>query len=255
MLKKISLQNSIVYGPVKSRRLGSSLGINMLPTSYKLCSSDCVYCQYGRTLSEHPAQKITSAADLLSSIKDSFELIAMEKVRIDAITLSGNGEPTLHPELLEIILGLKKLRDSFFPKAKLGILSDSTQAHRTEVAKALGELDVRYMKLDAGDEETWRKIDNPLGDADFNRMVEALKNLPDIILQSMFVQGAFDNTSALQIENWIRTVKYISPKLVHVYSIDRAPAEASLHKVSRRVLASIANELTNKTGIPAQIFD
>jgi wyosine [tRNA(Phe)-imidazoG37] synthetase (radical SAM superfamily) len=255
MLRKIPLQNSVVYGPVKSRRLGSSLGINLLPFSYKLCSSDCVYCQYGRTQTQRLPEKVKNASSLLSEIKSSFELISKERVSIDAITLSGNGESTLHPEFSEIVSGLKTLRDGFFPKAKLGILSDSTQAHRVEVAKALGELDVRYMKLDAGDEETWRKINNPLGDANFKRMVDALKNLPDIILQSMFVQGVCDNTTTPQIENWIKAVKYIAPKSVHVYSIDRAPAEASLHKVSRKILLNIANELTNKTGIPAEIFE
>jgi wyosine [tRNA(Phe)-imidazoG37] synthetase (radical SAM superfamily) len=255
MLRKIPLQDSVCYGPVKSRRLGSSLGINILPLSYKLCSSDCIYCQYGRTLDSHPTEKIKRAEELLPKIESDLGLLAKQNVRIDAITLSGNGEPTLHPDLTEIIRGLKVIRDRYFPKATLGILSDSTQVHRPEISSALKELDVRYMKLDAGDQETWRRINNPLGDVDWQRMIEALKSLPDIILQSMFMHGSCDNTGPAQIERWIETVNYIRPKSVHVYSIDRAPAETSIHKVGRDSLERIAGLLTDKTGIPAQVYE
>ena len=255
MLRQISLQDSVVYGPIQSRRLGSSLGINPLPLSYKLCSSNCVYCQYSWTPTEHGAEAIKRAPELLDIIRESFEEFVRLGTPVDCITLAGNGEPTLHPDLEEVILGVKALRDRCFPHAKVGMLSDGTQAHRPKVSRALALLDARYMKLDGGDEETWRLIDKPLGDASWPRLLATLKQLPDIILQSMFVQGACDNTRADQVDRWIGVVAGIRPLSVQVYTIDRAPADAGITKVPLKRLEEIAVLLTQRTGIPAEVYD
>lgn len=266
MLRQISLQDSVVYGPIQSRRLGSSLGINLLPLSYKLCSSNCVYCQYSWTptarpgygwgrAGEHGAEPIKRAAELLTLIEQAFQGLAEAGTPVDCITLAGNGEPTLHPDLEEVILGIKALRDRCFPRAKVGILSDSTQVHRPKVAQALQRLDVRYMKLDAGDEATWRAVDKPLGDADWSRMLEGLRKLPDIVLQSMFIQGSCDNTTPEQIDRWIDVVAGIRPLAAQVYTIDRAPADAGVAKVPLARLEAIASLLTRRTGIPAEVYD
>ena len=255
MLRQIALQDSVVYGPVQSRRLGSSLGINPLPVSYKLCSSNCVYCQYGWTLPTHPTQAITRAPALLAIIDAAFREHAEQGTPVDCITLAGNGEPTLHPDLEELIVGIKPLRDRYFPSAKVGILSDATQLHRPEVARALRLLDVRYMKVDAGDEATWRAINLPLGDADWTRMIEGLKRLPDIILQSMFIQGSCDNTHEDHLDRWIALAGELRPLSVQVYTVDRAPADSGVVKVPRERLEAIASRLTARTGIPAEVYE
>ena len=254
MLRQISLQDSIVYGPVRSRRLGNSLGINLLPLSEKLCSSNCVYCQYGWTKSEKTAEPIKRAAELLTLIEREFQAFREHGTPIDCITLAGNGEPTLHPDLPEVVAGLSRLRDHYFPSAKLGILSDATQIHRPAIRSALQALDVRYMKLDAGDEATWRRINDPLGKADWQTMIDGLMGLPDIVLQSMFVQGSCDNTDAPHIGRWVALVGRIRPASVQVYTVDRAPADAGIAKVPAERLEAIAQQLTAHTGIPAEVF-
>jgi len=255
MLRHISLQDSVVYGPVRSRRLGSSLGINPLPLSYKLCSSNCVYCQYDWTPAEHGAEAIKRAPELLDIIQVAFEELVRLGTPVDCITLAGNGEPTLHPDLEELILGLKALRDRYFPHAKVGILSDGTQAHRPKVFRALTLLDARYMKLDGGDEETWRLVDKPLGDADWPRLLATLKQLPDIVLQSMFIQGTYDNAREDQVSRWVDVVGDIKPLSVQVYTIDRGTAAEGIEKVPPEKLQAIADRLTLETGVPAEVFE
>ncbi|MBI3323767.1 MAG: radical SAM protein [Candidatus Omnitrophica bacterium] len=255
MLRQIALQDSVVYGPVQSRRLGSSLGINPLPLGYKLCSSNCVYCQYGWTRPVQQPQPIRRAAELLGEIEQAFEAIRERGTGVDCITLAGNGEPTLHPDLDELIGALQALRSRYFPSAKLGILSDATQVHRPAIRRALQRLDMRYMKFDAGDEATWRTINDPLGQADWPRMIDGLKQLPAIVLQSMFVQGSYDNTADEQIDAWTRLVGDIEPLGVQVYTVDRAPADVGIVKVSRDRLEAIAAQLAVKTGVPAEVYD
>jgi len=174
---------------------------------------------------------------------------------VDCITLAGNGEPTLHPDLEELILGLKALRDRYFPHAKVGILSDGTQAHRPKVFRALTLLDARYMKLDGGDEETWRLVDKPLGDADWPRLLATLKQLPDIVLQSMFIQGTYDNAREDQVSRWVDVVGDIKPLSVQVYTIDRGTAAEGIEKVPPEKLQAIADRLTLETGVPAEVFE
>jgi wyosine [tRNA(Phe)-imidazoG37] synthetase (radical SAM superfamily) len=256
MLRQISLQDSVVYGPVRSRRLGNSLGINPLPTSRKACSSNCVYCQYGWTLrGVGDGEPIKRAAQLLPLIDEAFQAVVEDRIPVDCITFAGNGEPTLHPDLEELVHEVKRLRDRHFPRANVGILSDATQAHRPGVARALRALEVRYMKLDGGDEAMWRAVTQPLGAVDWTVMVAALKNLPDIILQSMFIQGSVDNTQPEHLETWIRLVGDIRPLSVQVYAIDRAPADSGITEVPLARLSEIAALLTQRTGIPAEVYD
>jgi len=255
MLRQISLQDSVVYGPVRSRRLGWSLGINVLPVSYKLCSSNCVYCQYGWTSPAPGGEKIKRAAQLLTEIEQAFQQFVEQSTPVDCLTLAGNGEPTLHPDLEELVVGLKELRDRYYPSAKVGILSDATQIHRPQVRRALEQLDVRYMKVDAGDEATWKRINLPLGGADWQTMIGGLKALPDLILQCMFIQGSYDNTDDAHINRWIALVGELRPLSVQVYTVDRAPADAGISKVPRERLEAIAARLTARTGISVDVYD
>ena len=255
MPETIPLQDSVVYGPIHSRRLGFSLGINILPVSHKVCSSNCVYCQYGWTLPGTSTERLKRAVVLLTEIDEAFARHAREGTRVDCITLAGNGEPTLHPDLFELVLGIKRLRDSYFPAASVGILSDSTQITRDRVHEALVLLDERYMKFDAADETTWRRINDPLGQVDFHAMVEGLKTLPNIVLQSMFIQGSSDNTDEAHVRTWIEAVDAIKPRSVQVYTVDRGTAAEGIREVPRAILQSIADRLTAATGIPADVYD
>ena len=267
MPSTIALQDSTVYGPIRSRRLGNSLGINLLPLSHKVCSSNCVYCQYGWTQpggasTERPAPAgakggpgLKRAPVLLAEIAESFERHAAEGTAVDCITLAGNGEPTLHPDLLEIVAGIKRLRDRYFPSARVGILSDATQIMRPQVRQALEACDARYMKFDAADEATWRRINQPLVTLDFHAMVEGLKALPEMVLQCMFIQGSHDNTGEEHLRAWIEAVGEIRPASVQVYTVDRGTAAAGILEAPRAALQAIADRLTAATGIPTEVFD
>jgi wyosine [tRNA(Phe)-imidazoG37] synthetase (radical SAM superfamily) len=251
----IPLQSSVVYGPVRSRRLGCSLGINVLPTDRKVCSSNCVYCQYGWTQPGTSGDALKRAPELLHEIEGEFARHADDGTAVDCITLAGNGEPTLHPDLEILVEGVRGLRDRYFPGAKVGILSDATQVHRPGVRRALARCDERYMKFDAGDEATWRRINLPLGITSFSVMTEGLRGLQDIVLQSMFIQGSHDNTGEPQIRAWIDAVKAIAPRSVQVYTVDRGTAAEGITEVPKDKLQEIADRLTHATGIPADVYD
>ena len=251
----IPLQDAAVYGPIRSRRFGSSLGINVLPVSQKICSSNCVYCQYGWTLPSAPAERLKRAPELLRDIEQAFRRHVDARTSVDCITLAGNGEPTLHRDLVELVLGIKRLRDRYFPGAPVGILSDATRLVRPRVRRALELLDVRCMKFDAADEATWKRINAPLGPTDFDAMVDALKALPDVVLQSMFIQGAIDNTDEAHLRVWVEAVGAIKPRAVQVYTIDRPTAADGLRAVPLEQLQAIADRLAAATGIHADVFD
>ena len=255
MPNTIPLQDSVVYGPIRSRRLGASLGINVLPVSRKVCSSNCVYCQYGWTSEESTGEPLRRAPELLREIEAGFRIHAQASTTVDCITLAGNGEPTLHPDLEALVTGIKRLRDAYFPRATVGILSDATQITRPRVRQALELLDERYMKFDAADEATWRRINLPLGGTNFTAMVDGLKGLRDIVLQSMFIQGSHDNTDDAHVKIWIQAVGAIRPQSVQVYTVDRGTAAEGILEVPRERLQAIADQLTAATGIPAEVFD
>ncbi len=248
------LQDGVVYGPVRSRRLGYSLGINPLPSSYKFCDFDCVYCQYGWTPEKGTGEKLKRAPDLLSEIRSVFENFRKQGTRVDCMTIAGNGEPTLHPDFAQFAEGLVRLRDEFYPGVKIGILSDSGQAHRPEVRRGLEMLDQRYMKLDAGRPETVQAINKPRGGFDFERMVNTLAGMDDIVIQSLFVQGSRDNTVPEELEAWAAAVSRIKPREVQVYTLDRGTPDPGLIKVSREKLQQIAAFCESKTGVKSVVF-
>jgi len=251
----IPLQDAAVYGPIRSRRLGSSLGINVLPVSHKVCSSNCVYCQYGWTLPNGSREPLKRAPELLVEIEEAFQRHARDGTVVDCITLAGNGEPTLHPDLVELVEGIKQLRDAYFPTVPVGILSDATQLPRPRVREALALVELRCMKFDAADEATWRRINDPLGRIDFHAMLEALRRLPDVVLQSMFVQGRYDNTDEAHLSRWVDAVGSIKPRSVQVYTVDRPTAADGIQPVPRARLQQIADRLTAATGIPTDVYD
>jgi len=258
-LKIQSLQSGIVYGPVHSRRFGSSLGINILPSTYKLCSFDCLYCQYGRTAKPtihltHQLEDLPRPKEVSDALRQFLQCIARHKKRINSITIAGNGEPTLHPDLVEIVSEVRSLRNKYLPYAKLVILSNSSTLGREEVREALKMIDMKVMKFDAGSEELVRQLNGPARPFYLGEIVAGLKRLRDVTLQSLFVQGRVTNADPDSVELWIQKVEEIQPMLVQIYSLDRVPAERRLWKVNLATLQWIANQVRWRVGVPVKVY-
>ncbi len=251
----ISLQPGIIYGPVRSRRLGWSLGLNISPTSYKLCSFNCVYCQYGRT-----AVCTLDTADRLGDLptQDDFrkalESTLRENKEIDNITFSGNGEPTLHPQFEELVDIARQLKVRYFPKANIGVLSNSSTVNIETVRRALAKLDFKIMKLDVGNMETFRKINRPHKEVDYETILNGLKSLEKVTLQTMFVDGTIQNTGDQEVSQWMERVGEIQPIKAQIYSLHRPPATSSLREVSAEKLEEIAAQTEEATGVAVEVI-
>jgi wyosine [tRNA(Phe)-imidazoG37] synthetase (radical SAM superfamily) len=238
----------IVYGPVRSRRLGRSLGINLLPARAKVCNMNCAYCQYGWTrgplryrgqATGWPSPAAVEGAALARLLR-----AAETNEIIDRITVAGHGEPTLHPDFEEITERLCGVRDRVAPSIPIAILSNSTTAAWDDVRNGLGRYDERYMKLDAGDPITFARI-NGRG-ASVSTVVESLKALVPCAIQSMFVTEPareVDNSTEGAVAEWLRAIVEIQPTRVQVYTLDRPPAMSSLRPVARRRLREIAAQV------------
>lgn len=249
----LPLWSGIIYGPIRSRRLGRSLGLNTSPTSYKLCSFNCVYCQYGWTA----VCTINTAARLSDfptpdDFGEELERALRGLKTIDNITFSGNGEPTLHPQFEELVDIAMQLKDEYFPEAGLGVLSNSSTVSVERVRKALAKLDFRIMKLDTGDLETFRKINRPCRGVDYGTILNGLKSLEKVTLQTMFVDGTTQNTGDREVREWIKVVGEIQPMKAQIYSLHRPPAETSLREVPADRLRGIAARTGKATGVTVE---
>ncbi len=243
------LFTSIVYGPIHSRRLGMSLGINLMPTEHKLCTFDCVYCELGfNTQVSHPI--LPTREQVKQALKQT---LAKQVEPIDVITFSGNGEPTLHPDFLSIIQDTCSLRDQYFPNAKVSVLSNSTQLAKTDVRQALMLADNRILKLDSAIDSTMQLIDIP---ANKSLTVEQITQWlmlfnGDFTLQTCFLRGehngrTIDNTTPQELKAWYSTVEYLHPKQIMIYVIDRATPVRTLQKPTRNEMEQIALPLIQK---------
>jgi wyosine [tRNA(Phe)-imidazoG37] synthetase (radical SAM superfamily) len=250
----LELQRGVIYGPVNSRRLGRSLGINLLPASRKVCTFDCVYCQYGRerAVSSTSARGgFPSVAAVLGGVERA---IMRQQTPPDYLTFSGNGEPTLHPQFPEIVAEVVRLRDRLCPAARVAILSNSSTAHRPEIRKALEQLDDPIMKLDAGDPDTLSRINRPAPGVTFESIVEGLAGMPHLIVQSMVIAGETQNAGGEAHEAWLSTLARLSPEKVQIYTAERPTAESGVRQVSREVLDSLAQRAQERTGIPVGAY-
>lgn len=249
----ISLQESIIYGPVFSRRLGRSFGINLLSTTCKICSFDCIYCEYGPT----GCHTLNPPEGLLPGVEEI--LFAVEKSlrkphSMDCLTFSGNGEPTLHPKFPEIVKGVKQLRDDIRPSVKLAVLSNGTQLNNPEVFTALSNVDLPMMKLDGGDAETVGKINRPVSSVKFEDIFEGLKALPGMIIQSMLPNGVVSNTQGEEYVSLAEALKVLNPACVHIYSIERPPAINGVKPVPPKNLFEIKKDLSDRFGLRVKAF-
>ena len=243
------LFDSIVYGPIRSRRLGVSLGVNLMPTTAKLCTFDCVYCECGwnQPISHPQLPTREQVRDALES-----QLLTLD-VQPDVITFSGNGEPTLHPDFLGIIQDTCALRDQYCPNAKVSVLSNSTQLGRKDVVEALLLCDNRILKLDSAIDTTMQLIDKPVNQhltvAQIGQWLSLFEG--NFTLQTCFLRGEYegrviDNTTPEELSAWYQIVDILHPKQVMIYVIDRATPLQTLSKVPADEMEAIAAPLREK---------
>jgi len=249
----IPFQSGIIYGPILSRRLGRSLGINLLPSGKKVCSFDCVYCQYGRTRS------LTSTPNrsILPTSSEVFQAVekALKKPRsLDYLTFSGNGEPTIHPEFCEIVEGVKRIKDRLRPEVRLAILSNSSRVTDPQIRRALQMIDVPLMKLDAGDDKTFRAINQPVTGLHLNEIIEGLQALPDLMVQSVLIDGIVSNIHGDAYEAWAVVLSRLRPSSVQIYSTERPAADGSVICVTPKRLKTIKADLSNRFGLQVEAY-
>lgn len=254
------LFDQTIFGPVISRRLGVSLGINLLPNDKKLCSFDCIYCECGWNPEKVKGRMcLPKREDIRSLLGKKLDEMRQSNLLPDVITFAGNGEPTLHPEFETILDDTLLLRNEKAPKSRIAVLSNATMLHKPSVVRALKKADDNILKLDSAILETILLLNKPVGKFDLNKLVQHLKKFEgNLIIQTMFLRGtfngaSFDNTTELEISEWIRLLKEIGPKLVTIYSIARDTPAENLVKIPLKQLQKIARRVEQETSIPVQV--
>jgi len=254
------LFDEIVFGPVKSRRFGVSLGINLLPLHGKMCSFNCVYCECGLN-EDHKKEKNTlfTAEEINTSLCNRFEALKAGGLNPDNITFAGNGEPTLHPDFETIIENTISLRNEFFPHAKITVLSNATRLGRENVKRALLRIDNNVLKLDAGSDATFQAINRPTHSISLNEVVDGLKSFGEnLTIQTMLIRGeaggkTVDNTTEEELTLWLQHIAEIKPKLVMLYPIDRQTPYNTLEKVPEKEFRELAERI-EAMGIKVEVF-
>lgn len=243
---------SPVFGPVKSRRLGISLGINLMPADGKICSFDCIYCECGFNAQHRPKLPRPTCAEVVEALRTKLQDLQAQGIQPDVLTFAGNGEPTLHPQFAEIIDNVLALRNSFCPQAKVSVLSNATTCMRPEVKAALLKVDNNIQKLDTVSPNYIALVDRPLGHYCVKEIVAALCAFHGhVIIQTLFMKGLsggqnVDNTTDAHVLPWLDALKAIQPEQVMVYTIDRLTPEPLLQKATPEELDRIADKLRHE---------
>ena len=246
---------SPIFGPVHSRRLGISLGINLMPADGKICSFDCIYCECGFNADHRPTKPIPTRDEVAKKLEQTLQRMSAEGQLPDVLTFAGNGEPTCHPHFAEIIGDTIHLRNQYCPQAKVCVLSNSTMIHHKSVHDALMQVDDNILKLDTVNPLYINKVDRPNSNYDINTIIERMKAFNGhIIIQTMFMCGQYqgesvDNTNEQYVSPWLDAVKQINPQQVMVYTIDRETPAQGLEKASREQLNTIRDRVI-AAGIP-----
>lgn len=228
------LREEVVFGPIKSRRLGWSLGINLLPTKGKICNFDCIYCECGWNADGRDDTKLPSAAEVRSALEAKLADILLEGTQVDSITFSGDGEPTLNPDFARIIDDTIALRDIYCPQAKVSVLTNATKLLSDTVFGALRKVDAPILKLDAPTDERARKINGALPSFKVDDVVKGMKRFEgDFILQTMFLKSDdFDSLEPQMLAKWMDIVREIRPRLIMAYTIARPTPQSGLSAYS-----------------------
>lgn len=249
------LFDKIIFGPITSRRLGQSLGINLLPVDRKICNFDCIYCECG--LAENATGKMPSRKQVAAKLEEILREFSISGKRIDTITFAGNGEPTLHPEFNAIIDDTYRLRNNYFPKAKIALLTNSTTSINYKLHPSFNRIDQNIFKIDSVIEQTIQTLNNPTGIFNLQKIIESIRQIENRVIQTMFLQGTFlgkpiDNTTEEEIVPWLKTLAYINPLMVMIYTIDRDTPYDTLKKIPLSKLEEIAARVKS-IGLEVQI--
>jgi len=257
--RKTDPVREVIYGPVNSRRLGKSLGLNLMPSRIKVCPFDCVYCHCG--WSEDVTLDINKYIHLLPSAKDikkalekKLNELKKDNFPLNYITFSGNGEASLHPDFPEIADTVKRLRDIYYPESKTCILSNSSTLHLPHSLEGIKKLDRKVMKLDGGSEEIFRSVNRPAEGVLFEKVVECLRELRNFSLQTNFFTGSVSNSEKASVTGWIETVKYIKPEEILLYTVARPTSDGGIKKIPKETLEAIGKLAEKETGIKTYVY-
>jgi wyosine [tRNA(Phe)-imidazoG37] synthetase (radical SAM superfamily) len=250
----LPLKHKITYGPVPSRRLGRSLGINLLPPGRKVCSFDCQYCQYGFAQAVAELSPGSHTFSTPTEVQDAVEAALAGLAEPPRwLTFSGNGEPTLYPYFPEIVERILALRDRVVPGARTAILSNSTQVGHSEIREALARLDARIMKLDAGTQAGFERYNQPASGLRVDTIVDGLIRLGNLTLQSLFTGGPSGNLDRTEVEGWLAAVAKIRPVMVQLYTLDRESPNQGLLRARSEQLQDLQERLL-ALGIPSTVY-
>lgn len=253
------LFDQIVFGPIRSRRLGISLGMNLLPTDGKLCSFNCIYCECGLNEERHTHSRLPTRDEVREALIQKLSTMQAEGITPDVITFAGNGEPTMHPAFGGIIDDTIETRNRFFPKAKIAVLSNSTMLHKEAVFQALNKIEDNILKLDSVLDSRICQLNAPNSPSfTFEKLLKQLCRFDgNLIIQTMFLKGevdgeSVDNTTETEINGWLEALKQIKPKQVMIYTIDRETPVKNLKKVTKEELEVIADR-ARKAGFEVSV--
>jgi wyosine [tRNA(Phe)-imidazoG37] synthetase (radical SAM superfamily) len=254
------LFDELIFGPVYSRRLGVSLGINLLPTNNKYCNFNCIYCECGWTENNKGVKIVLPKRDnFKEKLEEKLKSLQGTVNEPDALTFAGNGEPTIHPKFAEIIDDTIKARDKYAPKAAISILSNASMLHKPKVVEALKKVDKNILKLDSGIPDTFEKINQAKSGITFEKIVDGLLSFDGkLIIQTLLFKGEYsgnfiDNTTDDEVEAYIEIVKKINPEYVMLYPIDRGTPAKNLEKLSKDELNKVAIKL-EQAGIRTEVY-
>ena len=240
------MRETTVFGPIFSRRLGSSLGINLLPQEGKLCNFDCIYCECGWNADGRGDRTLPTAADVRKALTEKLEACKAAGTPIDSITFSGDGEPTLNPEFPEIIDLTLELRDRYYPQARVSVLSNATRAGEEAVFRALQKVDNAILKLDAPTDERVALVNRPVGTYHVEDVVQSLLRFQgNFVLQTMFLRGPGWATEEW-VEAWMELVRRVKPREVMVYTIDRETPMKGLQKYTVEQMRTLVQPLIDE---------
>ena len=242
------LFNDIIFGPIKSRRLGNSLGVNLLPRYGKWCSFDCIYCECGWNKDGRSDGKFPRLPEIEKALEEKMAKAVTEGVGVDSITFSGNGEPTIHPDFAQVIDVTLRLRDRYFPEAKVSVLSNATMIGRKDVAEALMRVDNPILKIDASSDGLVRQINKPAGPYSLADVIGNLRKFEGrFIMQTMFLRSPdFDTASEKALAAWMDIVRDLKPREVMVYTIDRETPDKSLGKYTVEEMTAMVQPLIDE---------
>lgn len=238
--------DDIVFGPIRSRRLGSSLGVNILPSKGKLCNFDCVYCECGWNRDGVSDRKFPTLAEVEEALESKISTLAADGIPVDSITFSGNGEPTVNPDFPEIIDVVLRLRDRFYPSAKVSVLSNATMLDRNEVFEALRKVDNPILKIDAPNDALVTMINKPQGSYSLENVVARMAEFKgDFVLQTMFLRSP-DFDLGQTVEDWRNIVRRLKPRETMVYTIDRETPDKTLQKYTVEQMTEFVKPLQDE---------